>query len=91
MHCESESLVKSAKFENEEMIIAVNAMRRSFLHFHFISFPQFIYDLFHISLTVHSLSSLFKLKCRQILVDYFVCHSQVQVAAMQLQQSGDKK
>ena len=33
---------------------------------------------------------LFKLKCRQILVDYFVCH-QVQVVAMQLQQSSDKK
>ncbi|KAM7432225.1 hypothetical protein ABFA07_017321 [Porites harrisoni] len=28
---------------------------------------------------------------RQILEDYYVCHSQVQVAAMQLQQSGDKK
>ena len=27
------------------------SLRRSYLHFHFISFPQFIYDLFHISLT----------------------------------------
>ena len=42
-------------------------------------------------LKVHSLSLLFRLICRQILVDYFVCHSQVQVVAMQLQQSGDKK
>ena len=27
------------------------SLRRSFLHFHFISFPQFIHDLFQISLT----------------------------------------
>ena len=27
------------------------SLRLSFLHFHFISFPQFIYDLFQISLT----------------------------------------
>ena len=52
MHCESESLVKSAQF---------------------------------------CMSLLFKLKCKQILVHYFVCHSQVQVVAMQLQQSGDKE
>ena len=42
-------------------------------------------------LKVRSLSLLFKLKRRQILVDYFVCHSQVQVVVMQLQQSEDKK
>ena len=34
---------------------------------------------------------LFKLKCRQIVIDYFVCHSRVQVVAMQLQQSDNKK
>ena len=34
---------------------------------------------------------LVKLRCRQILVHYFVCHSQVQVVAMHLQQSGDNK
>ena len=33
----------------------LRSLRRSFLHFHFfISFPQFIYDLFHISLTLIS-------------------------------------
>ena len=42
-------------------------------------------------LKVRSLSLLFKLKCKQILIDYFVCHSLFQVVAMQLQQSGDKK
>ena len=31
---------------------------------------------------VHSLLLLFKLKSRQILIEYFVCHSQVQVVAM---------
>ena len=41
-------------------------------------------------LKVHSLS-LFKLKCRQILIDYFVCYSEVQVVAMQLRQSDYKK
>ena len=42
-------------------------------------------------LKVHSLSLLFKLKCKQILIDYFVSYSQVQVVAMQLRQSDYKK
>ena len=42
-------------------------------------------------LKVHSLSLLLKLKFKQILIDYFICHSQVQVVAMQLRQRDYKK
>ena len=42
-------------------------------------------------LKVHSLSLLLKLKFKQILIDYFTCHSQVQVVAVQLRQRDYKK
>ena len=49
---------KATYLENEEMIVAVNAIYAIHCDDHFFifnSFPQFIYDLFHISLTLNTL------------------------------------